>query len=158
MSCFSHGRKRNCPRQRPALPISAGDILFSIPAKSTPSLPLRRSLTFYAVVFGLDLISSYGNDDIQQKYIHRQTSGELLFQTVFHPKSPGTEPLRQSLEAIRSLYQEDFSSHELLIKAELLRIWHYLCRYPRHKPSRFIPKMTQKSSSRKNPPVHSGAL
>ena len=46
----------------------------------SPGVPL----TFYAVVFGLDLISSYGNDDIQQKYIHRQTSGELLFQTVFH--------------------------------------------------------------------------
>ena len=95
-----------------AFPISAGDILFFNSGEvHSISAPPGVPLTFYAVVFGLDLISSYGNDDIQQKYIHRQTSGELLFQTVFHPKSPGTEPLRQSLEAIRSLYQKDFSSH-----------------------------------------------
>lgn len=120
-----------------------------------PGVPL----TFYAVVFGLDLISSYGNDDIQQKYIHRQTSGELLFQTVFHPKNPGTEPLRQSLEAIRSLYQEDFSSHELLIKAELLRIWHYLCRYPATQAFSVYPKDDSKILlTKKILPVHSGAL
>ena len=124
-----------------ALPISAGDILFFNSGEvHSISAPPGVPLTFYAVVFGLDLISSYGNDDIQQKYIHRQTSGELLFQTVFHPKSPGTEPLRQSLEAIRSLYQEDFSSHELLIKAELLRIWHYLCRYPATQAFSVYPK------------------
>ncbi|MFQ9396006.1 MAG: AraC family ligand binding domain-containing protein [Lachnospiraceae bacterium] len=133
-----------------ALPISAGDILFFNSGEvHSISAPPGVPLTFYAVVFGLDLISSYGNDDIQQKYIHRQTSGELLFQTVFHPKSPGTEPLRQSLEAIRSLYQEDFSSHELLIKAELLRIWHYLCRYPATQAFSVYPKDDSKSSSRK---------
>ena len=114
-----------------ALPISAGDILFFNSGEvHSISAPPGVPLTFYAVVFGLDLISSYGNDDIQQKYIHRQTSGELLFQTVFHPKSPGTEPLRQSLEA--------FSGSGTISAA-----------IPRHKPSRFIPKMTQKSSSRK---------
>ena len=136
-----------------ALPISAGDILFFNSGEvHSISAPPGVPLTFYAVVFGLDLISSYGNDDIQQKYIHRQTSGELLFQTVFHPKSPGTEPLRQSLEAIRSLYQKDFSSHELLIKAELLRIWHYLCRYPATQAFSVYPKddskilLTKKSS------------
>lgn len=124
-----------------ALPISAGDILFFNSGEvHSISAPPGVPLTFYAVVFGLDLISSYGNDDIQQKYIHRQTSGELLFQTVFHPESPGAEPIRQSLEAIRSLYQEDFSSHELLIKSELLKIWHYLCRYPATQALSVYPK------------------
>ena len=138
MSCFFSRKETELPtstaghsRFLPAISC------FSIPAKSTPSLPLPAfPLTFYAVVFGLDLISSYGNDDIQQKYIHRQTSGELLFQTVFHPKSPGTEPLRQSLEAIRSLYQEDFSSHELLIKGGTSPdLALSLPLLPRHKPS-----------------------
>ena len=106
---------------------------------------------FYAVVFGLELISSYGNDDIQQKYIHRQTSGELLFQTFFPPDAPPYQELCSSLEAIRALYQEDFSSHELLIKAELLRIWHYLCRYPATEALRVY----QRDDSR-NPPGKGG--
>ena len=114
-----------------SLSVSAGDILFfSSGEVHSISAPPGLPLTFYAVVFGLELISSYGNDDIQQKYIHRQTSGELLFQTFFPPDAPPYQELCSSLEAIRALYQEDFSSHELLIKAELLRIWHYLCRYP----------------------------
>ena len=55
-----------------ALPISAGDILFFNSGEvHSISAPPGVPLTFYAVVFGLDLISSYGNDDIQQKYIHR---------------------------------------------------------------------------------------
>lgn len=133
-----------------ALPISAGDILFFNSGEvHSISAPPGVPLTFYAVVFGLDLISSYGNDDIQQKYIHRQTSGELLFQTVFHPKNPGTEPLRQSLEAIRSLYQEDFPPMSSSSRRNFSGSGTISAAIPRHKPSRFIPKMTQKSSSRK---------
>ena len=78
-----------------SLPVSAGDILFfSSGEVHSISAPPGLPLTFYAVVFGLELISSYGNDDIQQKYIHRQTSGELLFQTFF---SPGCTSLSRAL-------------------------------------------------------------
>lgn len=108
-----------------------GDILF-INSGDLHSLSaeLGTPLGFYAVDFGRELISSYGNDDIQQKYIHRQATGGLLFRDHFRAGDADCEKLRAPLEEIRRLYREGASGNELLIKAELFRIWHYLCRYP----------------------------
>ena len=94
-----------------ALPISAGDILFFNSGESPLISASRRSpdLLRRGLRSGSHQQLLPETTDIQQKYIHRQTSGELLFQTVFHPKSPGTEPLRQSLEAIRSFTRRIFS-------------------------------------------------
>lgn len=44
---------------------------------------MKNPLAFYALDFGRELISSYGNDDIQQKYISRQANGELIFRDHF---------------------------------------------------------------------------
>lgn len=53
--------------------IEPGDILF-INAGIVHSFrgDEKNPLAFYALDFGRELISSYGNDDIQQKYISRQ--------------------------------------------------------------------------------------
>lgn len=108
-----------------------GDILF-INSGSLHSISAEPGtcFDFYAVDFGLELISSHGNDDIQQKYINRQTSGRLLFRDHFRPGELPWELLHSSLEEIRSLYRQGTERNELLIKAELLRIWHVLCLYP----------------------------
>lgn len=113
------------------LEIATGDILFISSGEvhslsAEPGIPL----TFYAVDFGRELINSYGNDDIQQKYIHRQSTGELLFRSHFRPGEAAWEKLHAPLEEIRLLYSQNPSGQELLIKAELLRVWHFLCQYP----------------------------
>lgn len=115
--------------------IRTGDILFINSGdvhsfSAEPGVPL----TFYAIVFGRELISSYGNDDIQQKYIQRQTNGELLFQDHFHPEDPGWQELSSLMEEIHHTYQSQDDGYELLIKADLLRIWYLLCRYPSTSP------------------------
>ena len=64
--------------------IEPGDILF-INAGIVHSFRgnEKNPLAFYALDFGRELISSYGNDDIQQKYISRQANGELIFRDHF---------------------------------------------------------------------------
>lgn len=111
--------------------VAAGDILF-ISSGNLHSLSAEpgSSFDFYAVNFGLELISSHGNDDIQQKYINRQSSGRLLFRDHFRPGEAPWKLLHPSLEEIRALYRRGAEGRELLIKAELLRIWHTLCLYP----------------------------
>ncbi|MCM1307926.1 MAG: AraC family transcriptional regulator [Butyrivibrio sp.] len=113
-----------------------GDVLF-IDSGSLHSLSAAPDtpLVFYAVDFGRELISSYGNDDIQQKYIHRQATGGLLFRDHFRAGEADCEQLRAPLEEIRRLYRMGAVGNELLIKAELLRIWHCLCQYPATLPS-----------------------
>ena len=114
-----------------ALEIAAGDLLF-IDAGVVHSLsaPVGTPLAFYAVDFGLELLASYGSDDIQQKYIRRQRSGELRLRERFRPDDAGYGELLPPLEEIRRLHRQDVSGSELLIKADLLRIWHFLCLYP----------------------------
>lgn len=108
-----------------------GDILFAdSQLLHSLSAPPGTPLSFYAVVFGRDLISSYGNDDIQQKYIKRQASGGLLFRDHFPAGSAACGQLTPPLAEIRSLCHKGTDGSELLIKSELLRLWHFLCQSP----------------------------
>ena len=113
-----------------SIAVKSGDSLF-INAGMVHSLFSEGGgqLAFYALDFGRELISSYGNDDIQQKYINRQSSGELVFRDHFVPGETLWQELHGPLEEIRSLCREQSGcGNELLIKADLLRIWHFLCR------------------------------
>ena len=84
-------------------------------------------MAFYALDFGRELISSYGNDDIQQKYISRQANGELIFRDHFKKDDAMWPHIEEPLEEIRALCSQKMAKNELLIKSNLLRIWHYLC-------------------------------
>ena len=87
----------------------------------------KNPLAFYALDFGRELISSYGNDDIQQKYISRQANGELIFRDHFKKDDAMWPHIEEPLEEIRALCSQEMEKNELLIKSNLLRIWHYLC-------------------------------
>ncbi len=114
-----------------AFPVSSGDILFINTdlvhsLSGEPGVPL----VFFAVDFGRELLSSYGNDDIQQNYILRQSSGALIFRSLFRPGDKIWTQIRGPLCEIRSLCTRNVSGSELLIKSDLLRIWHFLCQSP----------------------------
>lgn len=111
--------------------VSSGDILF-INSGSLHSLQAEPGipLDFYAACFGRELLDSYGNDDIRQNYIQSQASGRLLFRDHFRTGEPAWENLHPPMEEIRQLGRKGLSGNELLIKADLLRIWHFLCQYP----------------------------
>lgn len=108
--------------------IEPGDILF-INAGIVHSFRgnEKNPLAFYALDFGRELISSYGNDDIQQKYISRQVNGELIFRDHFKKDDAMWPYIEEPLEEIRTLCSKEMAKNELLIKSNLLRIWHYLC-------------------------------
>ena len=108
--------------------IESGDILF-INAGIVHSFrgDEKNPLAFYALDFGRELISSYGNDDIQQKYISRQANGELIFRDHFKKDDAMWPYIEEPLEEIRVLCSQEMAKNELLIKSNLLRIWHYLC-------------------------------
>lgn len=108
--------------------IEPGDILF-INAGIVHSFrgDEKNPLAFYALDFGRELISSYGNDDIQQKYISRQANGELIFRDHFKKDDAMWPHIEEPLEEIRALCSQEMAKNELLIKSNLLRIWHYLC-------------------------------
>lgn len=108
--------------------IEPGDILF-INAGIVHSFrgDEKNPLAFYALDFGRELISSYGNDDIQQKYISRQANGELIFRDHFKKDDAMWPHIEEPLEEIRTLCSKEMAKNELLIKSNLLRIWHYLC-------------------------------
>ena len=93
----------------------------------TPLGEMKNPLAFYALDFGRELISSYGNDDIQQKYISRQANGELIFRDHFKKDDAMWPHIEEPLEEIRALCSQEMAKNELLIKSNLLRIWHYLC-------------------------------
>ena len=82
---------------------------------------------YVALDFGRELISSYGNDDIQQKYISRQANGELIFRDHFKKDDAMWPYIEEPLEEIHTLCSKEMAKNELLIKSNLLRIWHYLC-------------------------------
>lgn len=109
--------------------IAAGDVLF-INAGMVHSFRGEENdpLGFFALDFGRELLSSYGNDDIQQKYISRQANGELIFRDHFRREDPIWESIHTPLEEIHVLCTQNMEENELLIKSDLLRIWHYLCR------------------------------
>ena len=109
--------------------IAAGDILF-INTGIVHSFrgEANDPLGFFALDFGRELLSSYGNDDIQQKYISRQANGELIFRDHFRREDPVWESIHTPLEEIHVLCAQNMEENELLIKSDLLRIWHYLCR------------------------------
>lgn len=121
-------------------PVSSGDILFINSGEvHSVSAPVGTPLDIYAVVFDRDLIASYGNDDIQQKYISRQANGELIFHSHFTRSAPAYPMLLSALSEIHSLYCSGrFSDCELLLKSDLLRIWHYLCQYPEASTPSFL--------------------
>ena len=108
--------------------IESGDILF-INAGIVHSFrgDEKNPLAFYALDFGRELISSYGNDDIQQKYISRQANGELIFRDHFKKDDSMWPYIEEPLEEIHTLCSKEMAKNELLIKSNLLRIWHYLC-------------------------------
>ncbi len=114
-----------------AFPVSSGDILF-INADLVHSLSGEPGvpLVFFAVDFGRELLFSYGNDDIQQNYIQRQSSGALIFRSLFRPGDKIWTEIQGPLCEIRALCRQDVTGSELLIKADLLRIWHFLCQSP----------------------------
>ncbi len=112
-------------------PVGSGDILF-INADAVHSLSGEPGvpLVFFAVDFGRELLYSYGNDDIQQNYFLRQSSGALVFRSLFRPDERMWAELQKPLCEIRDLCRQDVAGTELLIKADLLRIWHFLCQAP----------------------------
>lgn len=112
-------------------PIARGDILF-VDSGNLHSLSAEPGvpLSFYAVVFGRELICSSGNDDIQQKYILSQSSGRLVFRDHFRAGEEAWEALHPALEELRRLCLAGIPGRELLIKAALLQAWHFLCQYP----------------------------
>lgn len=85
-------------------PIARGDILF-VDSGNLHSLSAEPGvpLSFYAVVFGRELICSSGNDDIQQKYILSQSSGRLVFRDHFRAGEEAWEALHPALEELRRL-------------------------------------------------------
>lgn len=103
--------------------IEPGDILF-INAGIVHSFrgDEKNPLAFYALDFGRELISSYGNDDIQQKYISRQANGELIFRDHFKKDDAMWPHIEEPLEEIRALCSQEMAKNELLIKSNLLRI------------------------------------
>lgn len=109
--------------------ITAGDILF-INAGSVHSFrgEANSPLGFFALDFGRELLNSYGNDDIQQKYISRQANGEMIFRDHFRREDPIWNYIHTPLEEIHQLCVQNMEENELLIKSDLLRIWHYLCK------------------------------
>lgn len=125
---ITKGKGTACLNSR-NISISPGDILF-INAECVHSFwgEPDDPIAFYALDFGRELINSYGNDDIQQKYINRQGSGELIFRDHFRKEDPVWQNLHDPLEEIRMLCAKDLEANELLIKSDLLRIWHFLCR------------------------------
>lgn len=48
----------------------------------------------------------------------------------FRAKEDACKKIAAPLEEIRLLYNQGAAGNELLIKSDLLRIWHYLCQYP----------------------------
>ncbi len=108
--------------------IAEGDILF-INAGIVHSFrgEANDPLGFFALDFGCELLNSYGNDDIQQKYISRQANGELIFRDHFRREDPVWKCIHTPLEEIHALCTHNMEENELLIKSDLLRIWHYLC-------------------------------
>ena len=109
--------------------VQAGDILF-INSGIVHSFRAEAGdvIGFYALDFGRELLNSYGNDDIQQKYISRQANGELIFRDHFRTEDPVWKSLFEPLEEIRALCLKNMEENELLIKSNLLRIWHFLCK------------------------------
>lgn len=87
-------------------------------------------LAFYAVDFGRELIASYGTDDIQQKYIGRQCMGELVFRDHIRPGETLWSNIHTQMDEIRQAYLDRPEGWELLIKADLLRIWYCLSTNP----------------------------
>lgn len=109
-------------------PVAAGDILV-IASGVVHALFADgdEPPSFYAVVFGIELLNSCEPDTIQRRYINPLQSGALLFRDLYHPGDPCYQHLQNALQAIRTTYHAGVAGNELLIKAELLRCWHYLC-------------------------------
>lgn len=111
-----------------SFPVSAGDIL--VMASGVVHALFAdgdEQPTFYAAVFGLELLDSCEPDVIQRRYINPLRSGALVFRVVYHPGDPAYTPLRGALESLRTACHDGTVGNELLIKSELLRCWHYLC-------------------------------
>lgn len=109
--------------------VGSGDILFIdggiIHSLFTAESESDPPLAFSALVFGQDLLSSCGSDDIQQQFFSRHQSGELVFREIIRPSDPVWEKIRDAFDEIRSFEGKE-EENKLLIKAGLLRIWHFL--------------------------------
>ncbi len=110
-------------------PAAEGDIFF-LDSGSMHSLSagLGQRLDICAVVFGLEMLSSYGSDLIQQQYVDSHRNGTLRFRTVFRRGDEVWPCLHCTVEEIRGLARQ--GHNELLIKSDILRVWHYLCCCP----------------------------
>lgn len=82
---------------------------------------------FCALDFGRELLESSFRDDIQREFIEKQQSGELIFNDHFKCGSEIWEKIYPPLEEIRALCRENLPANKMLIKSDLLRIWHFLC-------------------------------
>lgn len=87
-------------------------------------------LSFCAVDFGLDFISSYGNDDIQRNLISAQRNGTLVFRDIFKKGGADSDEIRRAVEEIAKVSRGGQRGSEMLVKSCLLRAWHFMARSP----------------------------
>ncbi len=81
---------------------------------------------FFAVVFHENFLNSSVNDVIQQQFIDRVKHSEAFFPEIISPTHEWEKEVYDSLLRIREAFEKKQSAFQLLIKAELYKIWYLL--------------------------------
>ena len=82
-----------------------------------------QEFTFLAVVFQPRFLSGTSLDRIQQQYIEPVLSSEIRFPSKTERGTRLAEKTAQAMQEIRNLQERKEPGWELLLKAELLKIW-----------------------------------
>lgn len=98
----------------------------------------NRPFAFFAICFGRELLDSAGEDRIERRYIRPEAEGSLLFPCCIPKGSALWEKIHGPVEEIRDAGLSGFEKQELLVKSDLLRIWHCLASSPA--PSSALPR------------------
>lgn len=109
---------------------NTGDVIFVRPNRlHSASAETGADFSFFAVVFSPVFISSFVSDRIQQKDIDPVLSGRLQVPVRIDGTNGWGSSVREALEKIRLQFQSGGPGAELLLKAELFRIWYELIRH-----------------------------
>ncbi len=103
--------------------VSSGDILFIDRGVIHALFSEEGDISFSALIFGEELLISPVIGEIEERYIERLRNGSLRFCSHIRPEDPLWEKIQPSVREICSLSEK---GNELLIKSDLLRIWHFL--------------------------------
>lgn len=104
-----------------------GDIFF-IPSNLLHSAMQKDGLgsTFYAIVFDMNFLSSFGMDRIQQQYLGPLQKSPGKFVYHFKSKDPQYNQIQQLVKQIIDAFGNQLPGFELLIKGLLYQFIYYL--------------------------------